>query len=286
MINFLKYRNVNLFFSMSFLLVSAGFWWRNGIDYSIDFSGGTQIQLRFTQATTAQAIQDALIAQGMTGVLIREFSPQDFVVRVKEFSSDAQGQAGRVSAVLTQALPGNQVTVAGVDSVGATAGSNLISKAIKMLLLGLLIMLAYVAVRFEFSFALGAVFSLLHDALTMFGAFIVMGKEISPNVIVAILTILGYSINDTIVIFTRIRENLGKVSSMSMYDLVNLSINQTLRRTILTTFATLLTVIAFLVFGGESLRDLSLALFIGMIVGAYSTVYIASPIMMLLHKEK
>ena len=153
------------------------------------------------------------------------------------------------------------------------------------MLLGLFFMLLYVSIRFDFPFAVGAIFSLFHDAFVIIGAFILMGLEMSPNVIIAVLTILGYSINDTIVIFTKIRENMRKMTEGSTRMIVNASINQMLVRTILTSFATSLTVLAFLILGGESLRDLALALLIGIVVGTYSSIYVASPIMMLLRRD-
>jgi preprotein translocase SecF subunit len=140
--------------------------------------------------------------------------------------------------------------------------------------------------RFKFAFAAGTVVALLHDAIAILACFLFLDKDISLNMIGAILTVLGYSINDTVVIFTRIRNNLKHSSGQSMHDVVNMSINQTLRRTLLTSFATTLVVASLFIFGGEVLRDLSLALLVGIIVGTYSSIYIASPVMMMLNKAK
>ena len=285
MIDFLKYRYLNIGLSTLFLIIAGIAWYTRGINYSVDFEGGTQILLSFSEKVSSEQIKNILASKGWPQVITREFSSQEILVRAKEFTGDLRSEAERLRSTLEENLPGNKVSIKAIDSVGPAAGSNLRSKAIYALLIGLLLMLAYVAIRFEFSFAVGAVLSLFHDALTIVGAFILMGKEISPNVIVAVLTILGYSINDTIVIYTRIRENMAKMKG-SLYDIVNTSINQTLTRTILTSFSTSLTVFAFLVVGGESLHDLALALLIGIIVGTYSSIYIASPIMMLLHKAK
>lgn len=284
MIDFLRWKNFNICLSISFIVISAIAWYTRGISYSVDFDGGSQILLSFAQPVNSDDIKRILITKGWSSVVTREFSPTEVVVRIKEFVGDSKGEVERLRATLQEGLGGNQVTVKSKESVGPAAGANMRIKAIYAMLIGLLLMLIYVAVRFEFSFAAGAVLSLLHDALTIVGAFILMGLEMSPNVIVAVLTILGYSINDTIVIFTRIRENLHKVSQESLYNIVNLSTNQTLTRTILTSFATSLTVLAFLFIGGESLRDLSLALLIGIVVGTYSSIYIASPVMMMLHR--
>jgi preprotein translocase subunit SecF len=286
MIDFLKYRYLNISVSALFLVASVIGFYVRGINYSVDFEGGTQILLSFSQPVNSEKIKHILGTTGWPSAIIRDFSSTEFLVRVKEFTGDAKGEAERLKSALEENLSGNEVTIRSKDSVGPAAGSNLRSKAIYAMLLGLLLMLLYVAVRFEFSFAVGAVVSLFHDAFTIIGAFILMGLEMSPNVVVAVLLILGYSINDTIVIFTRIRENMAKMTGSTMYEIVNVSINQTLTRTLLTSFATSLTVFAFLFLGGESLRDLSLALLIGIVIGTYSSIYVASPIMMLLHKNK
>lgn len=283
MIDFLKYRTFNLTISALFLVVSAVALVYRGMNFSVDFEGGTQVLLAFSKPVNSEDIKHILVTKGFSAIT-REFSSTEVLVRVKEFTGDAKGQAERIRTAFAESIGNNEVIIKAVDSVGPAAGSNLRQKSIYAMLIGLILMLLYVAMRFEFSFAVGAVASLLHDALTIVGAFILFGMEISPNVIVAVLTILGYSINDTIVIYTRIRENLRKLKSNSLYEVVNISTNQTLTRTVLTSLATALTVLTFLILGGESLRDLSLALLIGIVVGTYSSIYIASPIMMMLHR--
>jgi preprotein translocase subunit SecF len=284
MIDFLKYRTFNITVSALFLVVSAAAFFVRGVNFSVDFEGGTQVLISFAQPVNSEQVKHALSTHGFSAIT-REFSATEVLIRVKEFAEDAKGQAERIRQALAQEFAGNDVVIKSLDSVGPAAGSNLRTKSIYALLIGLALMLLYVAMRFEFSFAVGAVVSLLHDALTIVGAFVLFGMEISPNVIVAVLTILGYSINDTIVIYTRIRENLHKLKGMSLYEIINISTNQTLTRTVLTSAATALTVISFLVLGGESLRDLSLALLIGIVIGTYSSIYIASPIMMMLYNK-
>jgi len=283
MIDFLKYRTFNLTISALFLVVSGVALFYRGMNFSVDFEGGTQVLISFAQPVNSEQVKHVLTTKNFSAIT-REFSSTEVLIRVKEFTGDARGQAERIRSALAEGIPGNEVTIKAVDSVGPAAGSNLRQNSLYAMLIGLVLMLLYVAMRFEFSFAVGAVASLLHDALTIVGAFILFGLEISPNVIVAVLTILGYSINDTIVIYTRIRENLHKLKGNSLYEVVNISTNQTLTRTVLTSLATALTVFTFLLLGGESLRDLSLALLIGIVVGTYSSIYIASPIMMMLHR--
>ena len=172
-------------------------------------------------------------------------------------------------------------------ALGLLQDQPLRSKSFWAVVLSLLLMLIYIALRFwSFAYAMGAIVSLFHDAIVILAFFLLFDKEISMNVIGAILAVLGYSINDTIVIFARIRENVKRLPNMSMYDVINLSITETLSRTILTTFATTLVVIALFLFGGETLRDLSLALLIGIVFGIYSTIFIATPVLYMLYKEK
>lgn len=285
MIDFLKYKNVSFLASLAFIAFTIVSYFTVGVKYSVDFEGGTQILLSFSQPVGSQKIKEILNKAGWKGVVAREFSEKDVLIRVKEFSGDSQGEAERLTAALSEALPGNEISIESKDSVGPAAGESLRQKAIYALLLGLLFMLLYITVRFEFSFSVGAVLALLHDAVCIVGFFILMGKEVSPNLIVAILTILGSSINDTIVIFSRIRENLKKLAHTALGEVVNISVNQTLRRTILTSVSTALALLPILVLGGETLRDLSMALIVGIVVGTYSSIYIASPLMMLLHRE-
>ena len=190
-------------------------------------------------------------------------------------------------ANLQQALPDNNVEIKQTDSVGAGIGATLRLKSLQAILAGLVLMLLFIAFRFwSFAYGMGALVSLFHDAVVILAVFLLLDKEISINIIGAIMTILGYSINDTIVIFSRIRQNVKKLHNKSMEEIVNISINETLRRTLLLTAATLLVVISLFLFGGEVLRDFSLALLVGMVFGTYSSIYIANPVMLLLIKEK
>ena len=160
------------------------------------------------------------------------------------------------------------------------------TRSLWAIIVALVLMLLYIAVRFwSFAYAMGAIVSLFHDAIVILLLFLITDKEISMNVIGAILAVLGYSINDTIVIFSRIRENVKRLPGESMYNIINISITETLSRTILTTFATTLVVIALFIFGGETLRDLSLALLVGIVFGIYSTIFIATPVLYMLYKE-
>lgn len=286
MIDFLRYRFACIIGSWLFFLAGAGaLVYYGGFSYSVDFTGGTQVLFKFNKPVGSEDLKKMLEAVSQDPV-IREFSPLEVAVRVKDFQNDTQGLAQKMRTSLEAQDAQLKVEILEANAVGSGVGGSLRYNAVVALLLSLLIVLLYIAVRFmSVPFAVGAVVSLFHDALAIVAVFAILQKEISPNVIGAILASLAYSINDTIVIFSRIKENFIKMKDKSAVEVANISINQTLRRTILTSFATLLVVIAMLLFGGESLHTLSLALFVGIIFGTYSSIYIASPIMLMLKKD-
>lgn len=293
MINFIKYRMVTA--AASILLMGSFFCFAiykrqttgEVFRYSVDFTGGAQVLLKFSQPVSMLAIKDILDKEGWDGAALREFSSDEILVRIKlDQVSKELGQVAEImQSAVQKALPDMQVTVLQSESVGPEVGETLRGKSLKAVLLALLAMLAYVALRFwSFGFALGAVVALFHDAILMLAVFLLFDREISVNVIGAILAVMGYSINDTIVIFSQIRDNAKKMSHDSLKAVVNVSLNQTLRRTLLTSISTGLAVVSMLVLGGEALRDFSLALLVGIVVGTYSSIYIASPVMMLLDR--
>lgn len=296
MIDFLKYRRVCAFFSLIIFTTFVGtyFYKRHvrgeAFVYSVDFTGGTQVLLGFSAPIHGEKIAEILKDSGWSGVEVRTFSDtNEVLVRIplKEAAQEDVLPAEQIKIALEKALSGVSVEIKRTDSVGAGVGASLRWKSLQAIIAGLLVMLLYIAWRFwSISFGVGAVVSLFHDAIVILTFFLLFDYEISMNVIGAILAVLGYSINDTIVIFSRIRENIAKLPHESIEKIVNLSTNQTLRRTLLTSFATTLTVIALVLFGGEALRTLSLSLLIGFIFGTYSSIYIASPIMLLLYNNK
>jgi preprotein translocase subunit SecF len=248
--------------------------------YSIDFTGGTQVLFRFDKPVSVVAVKD-IVTQEWPGAAVRDFSDTDILVRVKEYISDLKGLSVRIKERLESALPEYRIAIEQSDAVGSGVGKSWRLKSIYAVILALFAMLLYIAWRFwSVAYALGAVIALFHDAAAILFVFLIFDLEISVNVIAAILAILGYSINDTIVIFSQIRDNVKRMGLTPLYDIVNISINQTLTRTMLTSISTALPVIAMLIFGGEALRDISLALLIGIVFGTYSSIYIASPIMM------
>lgn len=293
MINFLKYRLLYGIFSGLFLVTCLGVyvykWQTRGYTfvYSVDFTGGTQVLLKFDKPFSPSHLKEILEKNGWKNAVTREFSaPEEVLVRVPEFSNDSKGLAERMKQVIQADSPDNPVVILQSEGVGPGVGQALRWNFFLAVIVALIAILIYIAFRFwSFAFAAGAIVALIHDPLAILGIFLIFDFEISMNVIGMILTVIGYSINDTIVIFSRIRDNLHKMKGSSLSEIVNVSINRTLRRSVLTVLATALTVLSMLFFGGEALRDLSLALLIGLVIGCYSSIYIASPVMMALYKE-
>ena len=292
MINFLKYRFICGLFSLAMIATFAGTYFYKKITtghaftYSVEFTGGTQVLLGFEKPIKSREIIDILDKAGLTGAITREFGPKEVLIRVKDFSNDTMGLGQRIRTTIEKAI-GSPVELLQNDSIGQGVGEALSASSTKAVLLGLLLMLLYIGWRFwSIAYALGAVVALFHDAIAILLFFLLFNKEISGNVIGAILAVLGYSINDTIVIFTQIRENVKKMKNVPIDEVVNISLNQTLRRTILTSVSTALIVLSLIVLGGEALRDLSTALLIGIIFGTYSSIYIASPVMLMFYKKK
>lgn len=282
----LKYRFVCAAFALALVIASAwAYRYYGGFNYSVDFTGGTQVLLKFDKAVGAEAVKALLAEHGWKGADTRSFAANEVLVRVQEFSSDVYGVGEKIRVDLQKAMPGSTVSVIGTDSVSQGVGGDLRWNAVKAVAIALLLMLLYVGVRFQFAFSVGAVTALVHDALVIAAFFLLTRREISIDVIGAILATLGYSVNDTIVIFTKIRENLKKMRGASLEKVINVSIMETMRRTLLTSFSTGLVVCSLIVFGGEILRNLSITLLLGIIFGTYSSIFIASPIMLLFYKR-
>jgi len=293
MTDFIKYRVVCAIFSLATIGVFIGVYcyrWKttgHTFEYSVDFTGGAQVLLQFAKPASTVAVRDVLEKGGLTGVVTREFSGNEILVRVKELTGDIKMLGQNIKDIVKQAMPDNGVIILETEIVGPGVGAALRWNSILAVLIALIAILIYIAWRFwSVAFALGAIVALAHDALIMLAACLIFNREISITVIAAILAVLGYSINDTIVIFARIRDSLHKMSHASLENIVNTSINLTLRRTLLTSFATMLTALAMFLLGGEALNDFAFVLLVGIIFGTYSSIYIASPVMMLFYKGK
>lgn len=293
MINFLKYRTMTAVSSLCLIIVFGivavyKHQTRGSVyTYSVDFTGGTQVLFEFDNPIDTAWVRQTIIDSGLTSANTREFSSNEVLVRVKEFESDDIGLAERMRVSLQEKMSDNNVRILQTESVGVGVGADLRGKSFYAVIVALLFMLGYIAMRFwSFAFAAGAIVALAHDALVMLAVFLFLDREVSINFVAAVLAVLGYSINDTIVIFAQIREFLRKRKGVPLETIVNDSLNYTLRRTVLLSVSTGLPVIVMLFFGGEALQDFSLALLIGIIFGTYSSIYIASPVMMLLHSKQ
>lgn len=292
MINFLKYRTVSAvasaIFMAAFVCVAVYRYQTRGevFLYSIDFTGGTQVLFKCSGAVDSARVKQVIAAKGWDNPSVRVFNDNEISIRVKAFEGDTVGLGEKMRETLTQAIPENNFEILQTESVGAGVGADLRWKSVQAILWAIVAMLIYIAIRFwSFAFAAGAVVALIHDAIAMLAIFLFVDREISVGTIAAIITVLGYSINDTIIIFSQIREYLTTKKNMTLDEIVNVSLNYTLTRTILTSTATGLPVAVMFIFGGEALRDFSLALLVGIIFGTYSSIYIASPIMMLLQPK-
>ncbi len=280
--DFLKFRFAWLIFSVVLLVAGLGYYFFvSGFKYHIDFTGGAEIRISFAKPVDAGTLRGVMSKEGWKDSVIQNVGKAgtEFLVRVGALDSTLED---KVKAALRTNIPDNEAAISNIDVIGAEVGKDTKWNAIKAIILSLLILMLYIAIRSQFKFGMGAVLSLIHDILVIMVFILVTGEPISLHILASILAVIGYSMNDTIVIFSRIQENFKKYAgtSVSEYDLVNLSINQTLVRTTLTSFATLLSVLSILLLGGETLRGLALIMFVGIIIGTFSSIFIASPSML------
>jgi len=286
MFNFLRYHKLAAIFSIVFIGSGAILYVKNGgFQYSVDFTGGTEIRVRFAEKENTAAIKNA-IANEWNGTVYNILDAHEIIVRVQDTPLTIEKLDQKLLATINAISPENPGAILQINSISNSVGDTIKNKFILAILIGFLLMLCYITIRFKFAFAVGAVVALLHDTLAILSCFLLLNNEISIDVIGAILATLGYSINDTIIIFTKIRQNLKTMHGQPLSEIVNISLNQTLRRTLLTSFSTVLVVGSQFAFGGAIIRSLSLALLVGIGFGTFSSIFIASPIMMFLFKEE
>ena len=270
-INFMKYRRLALLGSALLVLLSLVLLITRGLNFGIDFTGGMLLQLEFDSPVSVAEVRGSLDKIGFGGSVIQAYSEKGVLIRLK---TDQESDQKKIVNSLRESL-GKNVKVLRTEVVGPVAGSQLRRSAILATSLALLAMLAYITFRFQFRFAVGGVVALVHDVIITLGIFSITYHEVSMPFIAGMLTLVGYSINDTIVVFDRVRENFKNLKQWGMVDLFNNSINQVLSRTINTSLTTLFPVITLFLWGGEVISDFSMALLVGIIVGTYSSIYIA-----------
>ncbi|MBU1708128.1 protein translocase subunit SecF [bacterium] len=254
-----------------------------GPNYSIDFRGGLDIHLRFEKLITEGEVRSALSPLDLGVAEVKRVhslgEPDEILIRIKqsEVSSDL---ITRIESTLAEAFPENPFEVRNVDAVGPKVGRELRQQAIISALVALVLLLIYISWRFEFKFAVGGIVALFHDVLITLGFFAFFNYEISLQVVAAFLTLIGFSINDTIVVYDRIRENMKKLRSISLAEIMNLSINETLSRTVITSLTVFLVVLVLFIFAGPVVRGFAFAMLVGVITGVYSSVFIAAPVVL------
>ena len=281
-INFVtKFKKANIF-SLIIFILSVIFISFKGLNYGIDFKGGTLIELRTESQINASSIRDTLTSMKLGDVNVKKFGKEgDYLIKVEQKEKKNSNLIPDIKQKLSESLNAS-IDFRRVENVGPKVSSELLESSVIAISLALAAMLFYIWIRFEWQFSIGSIIALFHDVIITLGIFSVLSLEINLSIIAAVLTIVGYSMNDTVVIYDRIRENLLKYTKISISDVSNLSINETLSRTIITSITTLLALISIYILGGEILRGFSFAMILGVIIGTYSSMFVASPILKIL----
>ncbi|MBI3620892.1 MAG: protein translocase subunit SecF [Nitrospirae bacterium] len=287
-INFMAKRYVA--FALSGVLIISGLTAlvqisRGHANLGIDFSGGTALQFRFAQPVALAGARAALSDGGFADAELQEITSEStgghaLLVRVKRQTSIEEKAAGRITALLKERFPGNELTVESTTEIGPTIGQKLRDDAVLATTIALLGIMIYIALRFEFRFGVAAAIATIHDVLAVAGIFYVLEKEFTLLVVTSLLTLAGYSLTDTVVVFDRIRENLRKRRQESVPEVINASINQVLSRTVVVSLCMVMAVAALYWWGGHVLQDFSLAMLMGVVIGTYSSIFVASPLLM------
>ena len=265
------------------ILISILLLFFKGLNYGVDFKGGTLIEIRTpNNSISISDLRKSFNKMNLGDISVKEFGTKnDFIVKFEKKINDKENTIDNIREDLSN-LIGNSFEFRRVESVGPKVSSELLKSGIIAIALSLCAMLIYIWIRFEWQFSLGAIIALFHDVILTLGFFSLFSFEINLSIVAAVLTIVGYSMNDTVVIFDRVRENLKKYSDIKIFDLTNISINETLSRTIITSITTLLALLSIYFFGGEILKGFSFAMILGVIFGTYSSIYIANPILVFL----
>lgn len=284
-IDFMRVRRLAGALSIALCIASVGLFAAKGLNYGIDFRGGILLEIRTSGPADISGLRDTLGALGLGEVQLQEFGrATDVLIRIER---QPGGEKAQLEAVETaKGALGDGVDYRRTEFVGPKVGGELIRAGLTAVLVALAAMLVYIWFRFEWQFGLGAVVALLHDVLLTVGMFSLIGLEFNLSTVAAILTIAGYSINDTVVIYDRVRENLRKFKRMPPIELLNLSVNDTLSRTILTSVTTLIALGVLFFFGGEVIKGFSFAMIWGVLVGTYSSIFVAVPFLALMNLRR
>ncbi len=278
-IKFMEQRKIAMFVSITLIVISLASLTIRGLQFGLDFTGGTLLELAYTKAVELGPIRDELHNNGFPDAVVQHFgSASEVLLRVSPKEGISNAQISTELFELVRKLD-NSVENRRVEFVGPQVGEELTETGGIAMLAALVCILIYVALRFEYRFALGSVAALTHDVIIVLGLFSLFGIEFDLTVLAAILAVIGYSLNDTIVVFDRIRENFRKIRKSGAVEVIDASLNQTLSRTIITSLTTLLVLIVLFIFGGELIHGFATALLAGVIVGTYSSIYVASSVL-------
>ena len=279
-IQFINYFRLFNFVSLILILISVGFIFYKGLNFGVDFKGGTLIELRVENAEIGIGdVRQSFIKMNLGDVNVKKFGKgNDYLIKFEQTDKNKENFIENIKTQLSKNL-GGSFSFRRVENVGPKVSGELLKSGLIAIVLSLSAMLIYIWIRFEWQFSLGAIIALIHDVIITIGFFSILEFEINLSIVAAVLTIVGYSMNDTVVIFDRVRENLKKYSSKSIKEISNLSINETLSRTIITSLTTLLALLSIFFFGGKILHGFSFAMILGVIFGTYSSIFIANPIL-------
>ncbi len=274
-----KFKSANIL-SLLVFIISVLFIFFKGLNYGIDFKGGTLIELRAdNKNVNISEIRRSLNSMNLGDVNIKEFGKEgDYLIKIEQNTGNDSELIPKIKKTLINNL-NSEINFRRVENVGPKVSSELLKSGIIAISLSLAAMLFYIWIRFEWQFSVGSIVALFHDVIITIGIFSILSLEINLSIIAAVLTIVGYSMNDTVVIYDRIRENLNKYSKLNISELSNLSINETLSRTIITSITTLLALSSIFILGGEILRGFSFAMILGVIIGTYSSIFVAAPVL-------
>jgi len=278
--DFIGRRKMALAFSLALIVITiATLVYKKGPNYGIDFVGGTLVHVKFTENISIDKLRESLSGLELGDLLVQDFGEGEgeYLIRVEKGSGDAEKLSLVIKGSLHESFGAESYEVRRVEMVGPQVGNDLKRQALMAILYAMAGILIYVTLRFEFRYALGAIIAIAHDVIVTVGAFAVTGFEISLPVIAAILAVIGYSLNDTIIVYDRIRENMKKVKPGDEEACINRSVNETLSRTLLTSITTLIVVLALFFYGGGVIHNFAFALLVGVIIGTYSSIFVASP---------
>ena len=279
-INFSKFFKMANIFSLLAIFISVLFLFIKGLNYGVDFKGGTLLEVRVSDTNVKiQDVRNSLRDAELGDVSVKQFGREgDFLVKFERNANENKKFISELKNDISGKI-GSEINFRRVESVGPKVSSELLKQGITAIALSLAAMLFYIWIRFEWQFSLGSIIALFHDVVITLGIFSILSLEVNLSIVAAVLTIVGYSMNDTVVIYDRIRENLLKYSKIETNEIANISVNETLSRTVITSLTTLLALGSIFLLGGEILKGFSFAMILGVIIGTYSSIFVASPVL-------